>query len=902
MKFQGVAGLTLVFAWGWGVAAAPDTIGEPAAWKPVEVLIQELAHEKFRVREDASRLIWKIGEGALPALEQAAAGNDPEQVYRARELIRKIELHLTPDTDPEVTALAERFEKAAPDEKVNLFAKLSSKRAWRQILKLYAGETNAELQARLQQALMRGGSGIEGIRGVAVTAARECLVAGNADGAREFLEMAPADAAGLLALADFHRSQGTLAAELARAKTLKGVRADAWQLALHRAAGNLEAARDAATAAGETGIAAAMSVLLGDPLPWLRRYQAKVDGGAIPKPYTKLAIRRWQGEVLGAADLKRLVDLANSRDRSARHEAVHALFLLGEPALAEAAYLRDFPIEAFSYYESMERIPEALKALGLDPEKPDYAGWAAKRFESLAKKDPEDEERDVSKEMEQLLILAGFLDSRGLREPWRDAFLKPMLNLAEAHADRFETLLSILFGGGSSMTGRTLDAPEIAREVALAWAGDDAGRWTDVVGIAFGEEEETLDLWQWLEELNPKSGRTERFDGMLAVFGKGRDPQRLRERWLALAWAAIEKAPADKRAQQLDRMLLFTGLSSDVATSLKVWNLLPESRRNELPWTRQIVSFSAAERWDEAATFFLKQIELVSSRKLDPQPHLHACAAACLRKAGRAGEAAAHDSLVEKLALGNDAKKIADGYAFGGDYARAADWLARAVCQCELEVVREDIRSFLDLLQLHTKNMLEQDRWQEAGAASEILAQVLAGSNFRPEAVLGNLSIRLQADLGRALANLKNDRAGSIAVLRDCHQRFPSDGSLADDFFPALRKVGLLKEHDEWFKISWARMSAVVAQFPDSDNTCNTAGWLAGRAQRNLDQAKSLLDKALAMNPDKSIYLDTLAEIEFARGNRRKALEWSGRAVNFMPEDSTIRRQHERFRTSPLPR
>ena len=50
-----------------------------------------------------------------------------------------------------------------------------------------------------------------------------------------------------------HRSQGTLEAELKRAKTLKGVRADAWQLALYRASGNLEAARDAATAGGTGG-------------------------------------------------------------------------------------------------------------------------------------------------------------------------------------------------------------------------------------------------------------------------------------------------------------------------------------------------------------------------------------------------------------------------------------------------------------------------------------------------------------------------------------------------------------------------------------------------------------------------------------------------------------------------
>jgi hypothetical protein len=255
------------------------------------------------------------------------------------------------------------------------------------------------------------------------------------------------DASCLLALADFHRSQGTLAAELERAKTLKGGHADAWHLALNRAAGNLEAARDAATAAGESGISAAMSVLLGDPQPWLRHNQEGVGGVRFPGPTPNSRSNAGREKVLGPTDLKKLTDLANSRDRSERHDAIHTLFLLGEPGLAEAAYLKDFPVEAFAYYESLERIPEALKALGLDPEKPDYAGWVAKRFESLAKKDPEDEERDVSTELEQLRMLACFLESRGPHDPWMKVFSKPMADLAIVNEERFTSILGILFGG-----------------------------------------------------------------------------------------------------------------------------------------------------------------------------------------------------------------------------------------------------------------------------------------------------------------------------------------------------------------------------------------------------------------------------------------------------------------------
>jgi predicted Zn-dependent protease len=71
---------------------------------------------------------------------------------------------------------------------------------------------------------------------------------------------------------------------------------------------------------------------------------------------------------------------------------------------------------------------------------------------------------------------------------------------------------------------------------------------------------------------------------------------------------------------------------------------------------------------------------------------------------------------------------------------------------------------------------------------------------------------------------------------------------------------------------------------------------------RKLDAAERHVKKALATSPRQSAYLDTMAEIHFARGRRDKALEWSRLAVNYTPEDVLLRRQHERFRSEPFPR
>lgn len=889
MKFPSVVMFTVFSAWVGMALAAPDPsagAGLKIQDKSLPELIQDLADDQFRVRENASRAIWKMGEPALEALQETAQGKDPEQAYRANELLRMIQLHITPETDPAVIALVERYAKASGNEKVTLFDQLNKRRAWRQLLKLYAAETSPELQSRL----------FRSIEGVAVIAARERLLLDDAAGAREFLEMAPADAAGLMALADFHRSQGTLDAELKRAKTLEGPRASAWQCALHRAAGNLEAARDAAAAAGELRLSAAMATLLGDPVPWLRESEANSEGGEVHKSYSEIAIKRWQGKEIRPVDLEPLVRVVGSRNRDERDAAMISLFLLGRPDLAEKAYLSNSKFTAFIYLESLERIPEALKALGLDPVNPDYTAWVEKRFKNLSEKGAEDDESTV-KDTQELILLGNFLERRGLHQQCADAFLKPLAALAEEDGEIFTRFLSQLFGGNSTLNSDTLGAPLVAMQAGIAWAGDRLERWEELINSAVGGQDEVVDLWNWLAEIKPTADRAERFEAVLALCGIGRDPRSSREKWLALAWAAIDQAPGPKRPALLEKMEFILGESPDVINNLKLWELLPEDIRRENSKQGRILDLSAAGRWQDAADFFQEQITSIASAKGDPEPSLYACLAACLRQTGQIEEAVANDSIVESLALGSDAIEIANGYAFGADYKRAADWWARGARQSAT-----GSPEFFIALQLHADMLRQQGKWLESAAVSEISAQISASVEAGNVLPLGALRLRLQSDLGRALAHLKKDRVQSIAILKHCHEMFPSDGSLADDFFPAVRKIGLIKEHDEWFKLSWDRMCAVIERFPDCDNTCNTTAWLASRANRNLDQAKQFSNHALALNPEQSAYLDTMAEIEFAKRNREKALEWSSQAVNFMPLDTMLRRQHERFRTAPLPR
>ena len=891
MKLASVVVFAGLFTCGWVSAAAPLATAKAvvdAPRKSVETLIRDLANENFQTREEATLKIWNVGESALPALQEAANGHDPEQAFRARELIRKIQLSITPETDSEIIGMIERYAKASPNEKVNLLNLMSKKRAWRQILKLYASDKSPELRVRFQ----------ETAKEVAVHAARECLLEGNPARARDFLEMAPADPAGLMALAEFHRSQGTLGEELKRAQTIKGRNSDAWQLALHRAAGDLEGARESATAAGETRIGAAMSVLLGDPLPWLRTDQADNREGAARNSYTALAIKRWQGKVIRPADMEFLTRAVGNRNEGDSQNAINALFLLGETKLAEEALVKTSPFGAFKHFESLERIEEALKVLNLDPENPDFTAWVAKRMEHLAKDDADDD-HDASEETSQLVSMANFLERRGLTAQANAAYIRPLEDLAKTNVGVFTGFLRALFGDQEGTSG----APLLAKKIGIAWAGEDAGRWMDLVSAGFGEEDETTAWWEWLADLKPTASRAERFDAMLALFDIGADPNKLRVKWLALAWDAIERTPAEKQAILIKRIsFIATQLSTkggNAEQGLKAWDKLPENARGEIFWGGHILELSAAGRWNDAASIFIKQIARVAELKQEPRPDCYAYVAACLRQAGRPAEAVQYDVWADKLALGNTEASIQIGhaYAYGLDYKRAEEWWTRAARECDPESTE-----FSTGLQLIVDTMLDSAQWKQAASISEVLAQTYSSPDFASQPAVGLIRQRMQADMARALDHLKTDRAGSIAALEKCHRLFPGDGSLADSFFPALRKVGLIEEHNRWFNTSWELMADVLKRYPASENTYNTVAWLSARARLRLDLAENYQQKALAMNPDQSAYLDTMAELQFAKGNRAKALEWSQLAVNFSPHDPQIRRQHERFRIFPIPR
>lgn len=849
---------------------APDRIGK---------LVGDLSSDAYKTRQDATADLWEAGEEALGALRKASGSDDPETSLRATELLGKIELRITPETPGAVIGLIRRYQEAPANQKVNFLNELRQKKAFFQVLKLYSLEENPEVRAGLAGT----------IRGVAISGARESIATGDDDTAIGFLKMSASEPADLMALACLYGSIGRIDAELQNPSPPPNVPTDLWKIALLRAKGDLAGALELASSSKNPQLLAGLRILAGDPTLWIRQNGFADSAEQAHPDYVEIALKRWSGRKIADADFAPLVALLADGDSEEREHAISALATLGRLDEVEKLMASENPDRGFEYYLSRENVAEALKAYGIDAANPDWAGWVAARFAEI-KADNEEDGKSAGA-MSRLATVAGFLESRGLSKELADAFDGPLREYAKENENHFLDLLGTLFVPGAS--------PHYARSVAGVWAGDDKNRWSEVFAVALGEDDPVSEWMAWIREIKPAIGHPESLEVMMSLFKIGNDPGQLRLEWIDLAWGAVGSAADNLKPGLVNRIRVLAAGQQDVANSLKAWDMLED--RNQSMWNSIDKYLSAAGRWTDAVEILEESEEIASSSS----PELRAYYAATLRRAGFEERAAEQDKLAEKLSLGfaPSCKRIADYYTYGGDPVRAAIWYERAAMQADISS-----DEFIAVLGPYAESAFEQGKWEIAASCYEAFARVHATRNFTGRPLSFYSKARLNADLAKALAILPEDRKRAVQLLEGIHNNFSSDGILADNFFPQVRQAGLTQELERWFGESWKNISGVISRYPDSDNSRNTAAWFASRAGMELAKAEEHLDLALDRNPNQPAYLDTMAEIHFAGGDRKMAIKWSDRALMHYPLtdptppfDLMIRKQNHRFHSGKAP-
>lgn len=832
----------------------------PADW------VDMLGSDKFKTRQEAEKKLWAAGNQAISALESASKSNNPEAAIRANKILRYLQLGLAPDSPADIIELAQNFEKMSVEGKNNALTTLKKQRRFRIALLLFQQEKDSVIRQQIRSS----------ITGLAIVAAREALLAGDPEGARRFLTEFPEDPKSLTALAWMARSEGKLDAEIAKAKASQ--QADDWRylMALLRIKGDRAAVADLAEKHNLGELAAAMELLDGDVEKWLSWHAEKADGETadITRAYATVALHRMRHEKEGPThDLNLLIKAAlKEGDYTRRWAAIHSLFSLGNEAVAQKPLKQLNPAMLFGYMTEREKIDEALKALDLDVMTPDYAGWIDRRMGVVLSGDSNDE-------MDSVPNMISFLEKHGVTEPIDKHFLPSMLQLAEKDSETFTDLLSSLF----SAYATTRLAPETAAKVAIAYAKDDDVLWGTMIRIAFSENSYFSQWWEWLGEIFPNEKKADRFRQMLTLFRVVPDKRGELATWDQKILEALQRD--EPEAAENHRKLLAILAAVTGNTRYSQWSCKDQSELD----TDDLMNLGkwqqAAEKWEEASKTTPDQISSVLWSAL------------CWKLAGEPVKSQLAEARFESLILGDSSMMITASaiYQHLGFMEKSRQWR-----QMALHCGARD-GSWHVALYTNAEDQLLTGQWRRAQAGYEayILHSLDEGD---ASTMMTTFRTRKKADMARAFAMFGTNRKPALEKLRECHQSLMADASLADQFFPALRMVGARNEHDVWFEESWQALMKNRDRFPLDDNVRNSAAWLAARCLLRLEDAEKESREALRLRPHQAAYLDTMAEINFARGQREQAVEWSKKAITADPRATPLREQYYRFLNDPFPR
>jgi len=134
-------------------------------------------------------------------------------------------------------------------------------------------------------------------------------------------------------------------------------------------------------------------------------------------------------------------------------------------------------------------------------------------------------------------------------------------------------------------------------------------------------------------------------------------------------------------------------------------------------------------------------------------------------------------------------------------------------------------------------------------------------------------------------------------LVRSAQRMNPEQINTIIDVAELVRKKFGADPLEKWFRIYYDPMMEHLQRYPNDTLIANNAAWLAAKCGFELDTAHRLASQVVEASPTDT-YMDTLAEVEFMRGNAARAIEISEKCRAMKPRDPHHRKQIERFRAS----
>lgn len=844
--------------------------GDKERWR------EALGSDDFAEREAATNEVWSGGSANLEFLQDLLVDDDPELRARALMMVRKVKLGVTPESPERVRRLVEQYFTAKGKTRILVIEDLLAAKEYEFLLRLPGFEKDEEVIEKLEGVITQILPGV----------VRDHLNEGNVKEALEDLARS-GQFAHLVQYAHLLQVTGQLDAEIKRLSESGRPEDQARYLACLRVKGDAELLlREAQRLSDEdAGLVAALS--LGDHLSFLKSALEEGNPTLPNRSYLQWSIAQHEGDQAAQKmSFDRLVHLSGKR--SERQAAQMSLLRMGYGELVLEGLLPGEFDEKVTYLLSHDRYEEAQEAMGLVL----GGGFESWLEEISAKARVEIEKTGESPELSRLAHAVKFLEERGLLEEAGELCSQLFNLLSLSDHLSFEDFVS----------GMYYSAPvSVFRVIADELSEDDEALEVFLELLPIRAPGECLWLFRLLAEIYPQMEFQERL--LLTMSFSSRE-------------LFVQKEVFREARNRVFGFL--KGDENEVNQLKNLTNLLVDRNREEdllmvtealaqagMPnhFLEAILAMDAGRIEESAEAFSKMEIgsELVSVGFLYQKGLV-------FKNAGRVGGA---EMMRRAMLLSDGSAASLRGFAMEhlrhGEILEAFELMRRALLRTEGSV---------GAAQFGVRNAIIEELAKEAGALgywSQALAyrEAAALSHIYVTGSVGygiySMRLRFQILVARgAVAMNGGDFLGAEKAFRRAHEILPMDGYLANDFFPLLRSLGLDELHDELFLETIERCRGNVIRYPQDDNAYNNFAWMASRANRCLEEAEGYLKVALFLNSESAEYLDTMAEIFFARRNRAEAVAWSKRSLSNAalgtPETRwELQFQNQRFRLGDFP-
>lgn len=879
-----------------------STLANAAAEQPqvIDELIIQLSSRTYKAREQASQQLWQLGEQSLTQLKAIADSADPEQLKRSEILIRNIEAGVLPSTDAKVIEAIDRYRSSeATTAKLRVIEELLELGAFKQVLFLLRWEEDARTRLELSQNRQ--------VREVPSIAAKRALAVGDIEEAIKLLRMAPKNNRNNRALAHVLKYSGQLAAEIERTKKqLPNKQSEAWLLTQLRALGDIEQAKVLAEQTKAEQALATFALLDGNPTPLLdfcknssstpnhtialsllQRLHQKNDPTDIHEVIAELA-KQVAGDVVEDGDLEYVTRIA---------------LLMGDREVGEKLLRRYSEAYALAYFNTQEYSKQEFELLGT----PNPVTQAAE-FELWLELEIErefDTDLDLlAEQSSKIEELAHFYFNRGEHE-LSLRVLNPLLKaLLEDGDDRWFQIVGDLpiYGMGE------LIAP-LARE-----RGNEDDTFRQLSHKIFGNVEEMDFIWAQLVELC-EGGDFECFQNVLEVMGVPHGKPSDKRSSLSQLEERLQQAKGQVRVDLLVALAYAAEMRNDFEAMLEYYKELCGDR--ELAEKRDFHL-----KYQLAAEVVFGWSEIVASYDFKPESYLSKPTrltryAMAKRKLGEndLAETLLNQAILSTLGEPEQLNELAAVlHQCGAREEAKTVWLNLITC---LDIGGRGFYYTLYNLNHQSHFAVAESNWKLASALNLAEMTILFEPSMRLSRYYSSLRSGYTATFTAGMSLLEQgDRVGALRMLEYAHSTLPGDGTLADDFFPSLMNTSLGAEAQKWFNISWRHIEKEITAYPNDHNARNTAAWLGSRSGKRLDDSLKHAKSALRLLANQPAYLDTLAEVYFAKRDRNSAVKYSNQSLDFIKSGayaytrnanssavmfSELTRQNARFKNEAFP-